>query len=93
MFRGTHLWIFRKRLLFYCELSVPHPTPKLEDHPLSSVRDYLLNILAATFHIWRIDAQGKIISHCKNFVRVSTSSFSAVLFIGNKLTRRIVYET
>jgi len=27
------------------------PTPKLEDHPSSAVRDYLFNIFAATLHI------------------------------------------
>jgi len=32
-------------------LLAPHPTPKLEDHPLSAVRDSLFNIFAATFHI------------------------------------------
>ena len=29
----------------------PRPTPKLEDHLLSAVRDFLFNIFAATFHI------------------------------------------
>jgi hypothetical protein len=29
------------------------PNPKLEDHPLSDVRDCLFNIFAATLHIWR----------------------------------------
>jgi len=33
------------------ELLAPRPTPKLEDHPLSDVRDYLFNIFAATLHI------------------------------------------
>jgi hypothetical protein len=33
------------------ELLAPHPTPKLEDHPLSSVHDCLFNISAATLHI------------------------------------------
>jgi hypothetical protein len=31
----------------------PRPTPKLEDHPLSALRDCLFNIFAATLHIWR----------------------------------------
>jgi hypothetical protein len=39
---------------FYGERSVaPSPTPKLEDHSLSAVRDYLFNIFAATVHICR----------------------------------------
>jgi len=33
------------------ELSTPRPTPKLEDHTLSDVRDCLLIIPAATHHI------------------------------------------
>ena len=33
------------------ELSAPRPTPKLEDHHFSAVRDCLFNILAATLHI------------------------------------------
>jgi hypothetical protein len=34
-------------------LSAPLPTLKLEDRPLSAVRDCLLIVFAATFHIWR----------------------------------------
>ena len=30
---------------------MPRPTPKLEDHPLSATRDFLLNLFAATLHI------------------------------------------
>jgi len=33
------------------ELLAPRPTPKLEDHPLSAVRDCLFNLFAATLHI------------------------------------------
>jgi hypothetical protein len=29
------LMVFRNKLIFYGELLAPHPTPKLEDHPLS----------------------------------------------------------
>jgi len=35
------------------ELLASRPTTKLEDHPLSAVRDCLFNIFAATFCIWR----------------------------------------
>jgi hypothetical protein len=36
--------------IFYGEgLLAPRPTPKLEDHPLSAVRDCLFNIFATTF--------------------------------------------
>jgi len=34
------------------ELLAPCPTPKLESHPLSAVRDCLFNIFVATLHIW-----------------------------------------
>ena len=40
------------KVVFYGEeLLALRPTPKLEDHPLSAVRDFLFNILAATLHI------------------------------------------
>jgi hypothetical protein len=32
----------------------PHPTPKLEDHPLSAVRDCLFSTFAATLKVWQI---------------------------------------
>jgi hypothetical protein len=42
---------FRKKLIFYGEeLLALRSTPILEDHPLSVVRDCLLNIFAATLH-------------------------------------------
>jgi hypothetical protein len=31
----------------------PRLIPKLEDHPMSAVRDCLFNIFAATLHTWR----------------------------------------
>jgi hypothetical protein len=35
-----HVSMFRNKASFYGEeLAAPHPTPKLEDHPLSAVRD------------------------------------------------------
>jgi len=33
------------------QLLAPRPTPELEDHPLSAVRDCLFNTFAATLHI------------------------------------------
>ena len=46
------VFMFRNKARFYGEeLSTPRPTPKLEDHPLSAVRDWLFNIFAATLHI------------------------------------------
>jgi hypothetical protein len=46
--------IFRNRLVFTVEgLLGPHPTPKLEDNPLSFVRGCLFSIFAATFHSWK----------------------------------------
>jgi hypothetical protein len=42
-------------IIFYGEeLLAPHPTPKLEDHPLSAVCDCLFNVFAATLHNWRL---------------------------------------
>jgi hypothetical protein len=50
----VNLWSFVTSLVFCDEgLLAPRPTPKLEDHPLSALRDCLFNIFAVTFHIWR----------------------------------------
>ena len=47
--------MFRNMISFYGEdLLAPNPTPKLEDYPLSAVRDCLFNIFAATLHIWML---------------------------------------
>ena len=44
--------MLRNMIRFYGEeLLAPRPTPKLEDHPSSAVRDCLFNIFAATLHI------------------------------------------
>jgi hypothetical protein len=41
-------------LEFYAEeFLAPLPTPKLEDYPLSAVRECLFNIFAVALHIWR----------------------------------------
>jgi hypothetical protein len=46
--------IFVTSLFFYGEeLLAPRPIPKLEDHPLSAVRDCLFNIFAASLQNWR----------------------------------------
>jgi hypothetical protein len=45
--------MFRNVIIFYGELLAPRPTPKLEDHPLSAVRDCLFNVFTATLHIRR----------------------------------------
>jgi hypothetical protein len=44
--------MFHNIVSFYGEeFSAPCPSPKLEDHPSSVVRDYLFNTFAATLHI------------------------------------------
>jgi hypothetical protein len=46
--------VFRNMVIFYGEeLLAPRPTPKLEDQPLSAVRDCLFNIFAPILHIRR----------------------------------------
>jgi hypothetical protein len=50
--RGVVCEYFVTKIHFHSqELLAPRPTPKLEDHPLSAVRDYLFKIFAATLHI------------------------------------------
>ena len=44
--------MFRNKPSVYSEeLSTPRPTPKMENHPLSAVRDWLFNTFVATLHI------------------------------------------
>jgi hypothetical protein len=46
--------MFRNIVIFYGEeLLAPRPTPNLEDHPFSAVRDCLFDVFAATLHNWR----------------------------------------
>jgi hypothetical protein len=48
------LVVFRNKLISYGkEFFAARATPKLEDYPLSAVRDCLFSIFAATLHIWR----------------------------------------
>ena len=45
------LWVLLN-IVFHGEaLLAPRPTPKLEEHPSSAVRDCLFNLFAATLHI------------------------------------------
>jgi len=47
-----HMYPFCNKASFHSEeLLAPHPTHKLEDHPLSVFRDCIFNIFAATLHI------------------------------------------
>ena len=39
------IWLYGEELL------APRPNPKLEDHPLQSLRDCLFNIFVAVLHI------------------------------------------
>jgi len=49
--RKHHACMYFLTWMFYREgLLAPRPTPQLEDHPLSAVRDCLFNLFAATLH-------------------------------------------
>jgi hypothetical protein len=59
---------------FYGEgFLVPRPTPMLEDHPLSAVRDYLFNIFAVAFHIYCVLSGDVCNCAIQFFVSVLTS--------------------
>jgi hypothetical protein len=48
------VWKFLNKIRFYGEELFAHrQTPKLDDHPLSTDRDCLFNIFAATLPYWR----------------------------------------
>jgi len=46
------VWTSHNKVCFNAELLLAfHPTPKLEDHPLSAVRDCYFNIFTSTLHV------------------------------------------
>jgi len=47
----TFVTFHNKLVLYGQELLAPRPTPKLEDHPHSAVRNCLFNTFAATLRI------------------------------------------
>jgi hypothetical protein len=49
--------IFCNTCLFSEEWLVPHPTIKLENHPLLPVHNCWINTFSATLHIWRPSPQ------------------------------------
>ena len=59
------VWMFRNKINFYGEeLLAPHPTPKLEDHPLSAVCDCLFNMFVATLHVGGRSSIRNMRMHC-----------------------------
>jgi hypothetical protein len=77
---------FRNKICFYGEqLSASRPTPKLEDHSLSAVRDCLFSIFAATIHIGGRSAvvTGTHLSRLPPaYFPTFLSSLSTILFAG-----------
>jgi len=49
--KASRMWVFLNKVFYREGLLAPRPTPKLEDHPSSAVRDCLFNIFAATLLI------------------------------------------
>ena len=49
--QASRMWIFLNKVFYREGLLAPLPTPKLEDHPSSAVRDCSFNLFAATFLI------------------------------------------
>jgi hypothetical protein len=43
-----HVTFLNMEVFYAEELAAPRPAPKLEDHPMSAIRDCLLNIFAVT---------------------------------------------
>ena len=43
--------MFHNNVGFYGEELAPRPTPRLEDHPLSAVHEFLFSNFAVTFHV------------------------------------------
>ena len=69
--------MFLNKASFYGEeLLAPRPTPKLEDHPLSAVRDSFFDIFAATLHVGGRSS----IHNLRTRYAVVTGTHSSLLF-------------
>ena len=49
--QASRMWVFLNKVFYREGLLAPRPTPKLEAHPSSAVRDCLFNLFAATLLI------------------------------------------
>ena len=49
--QASRMWVFLNKDFYREGLLAPRPTPKMEDHPSSAVRDCLFNLFAATLLI------------------------------------------
>ena len=67
------VWTIRNMIRFDDEELVPRPTPKLEDHPLSAVRDWLFNIFATTLHIGSRYEHNETRHTARHTLRLSTN--------------------
>jgi len=80
------MWMFLNKVFFYREeLLAPRPTLKLEDHPLSAVRDCLFNLFAAT-HVSRDQNAGRIQS--VRTVNITFESLEEFRYLGTTLTNQ-----
>ena len=59
--QASRMWVFLNEVFYREGLLAPRPTPKLEDHPSSAVRDCLFNLFTATLLI-----RGRIRDRKKN---------------------------
>jgi hypothetical protein len=82
--------MFRNVRLYGGELLALGPTPKLDEHPLSAVRDCLFDIFAATFHFLRpfLYPQPEDASYCGD--RVHLWRLCSVFASNSRLFERIV---
>jgi len=65
-------------------LLAPRPNPKLEDHPLSAVRDCLFNLFAATLHIGGLFSIRNLRTRHAVVTGTHLSHGQTALFHGNK---------
>jgi hypothetical protein len=73
----------RNNLILYGEeLLAPRPTPQLEDHPMSAVRDCLFNIFAAA--LWLITILGNCAALRLPVVLVGPRACGTLLKVRNK---------
>jgi len=88
--QASSMWVFLNKVFYREGLLATHPTPKLDDHPSSAVRNCLFNTFAATLHIGgRSSIRNLRMRHavmCQRYI------FTIKVFLCNNLYFSIVHN-
>jgi hypothetical protein len=84
---SSHMYQFRNKASFYSEDLSPRPNTKLEDHPLSALRDCLFNVFSPTLHIGDRSSNRYLRTHHAVVIYGIRSRLSRGLRLGSAASR------